>query len=98
MTSMTEPTFVIGAAIACGTVLAIVKTIAAATVGRSASADMKRLLDQSEQYGAIIEETQATLAHQAAQLAELQERVDFAERMLAQSRVQPSIGPGDAGR
>ncbi len=92
---MTGPVFLIAAVIACGTILGIVKTIAAATVGRSASADMKRLLDQSEQYGAMIEETQAALAHQAAQLAELQERVDFAERMLAQARVQPSIGPGD---
>lgn len=89
---MTEPTFVIGAAIACGSVVAIVRTIAAATVGRRSSIEVERLRDQCEQYAVILEETQSTLAHQAAQLAELQERVDFAERLLAQPK--PPAAPG----
>ena len=39
-----------------------------------------------EAHGVAIEDAQSTLADQAAQIAELQERVDFAERLLAQAR------------
>ena len=41
-----------------------------------------------------LEDTQAALASQATQLADLQERVDFAERSLAQVRNRPALGPG----
>ena len=50
------------------------------------------LQDQLEQQAAVLEDAQATLADQSAQLAELQERLDFAERILAQSRDRPSLG------
>lgn len=38
-----------------------------------------------------LEEAQATLARQAAQLAELNERVDFAERLLTQARDRQTL-------
>jgi hypothetical protein len=50
------------------------------------------LQDQVEQQAAALEDAQAALADQSAQLAELQERLDFAERILAQSRDRPSLG------
>lgn len=40
-----------------------------------------------------LEQQAAALASQAAQLAELQERVDFAERLLVQIRERPALGP-----
>ena len=48
--------------------------------------------DQLEQQVAALEDAQATLADQSAQLAELQERLDFTERILAQSRERSSLG------
>lgn len=39
-----------------------------------------------------VEELQDTVARQAAQLTELQERVDFAERMLTQIRDRQKLG------
>ncbi len=38
-----------------------------------------------------LEEAQATLARQAAQLAELNERVDFAERVLTKARDRQTL-------
>jgi hypothetical protein len=54
-------------------------------VGRPGSA----ALTPNEQ----LERQAAALADQSTQLAELQERVDFAERMLAQTRDRSSLGP-----
>jgi len=48
---------------------------------RSESASMQQQLD----------EAQAELARQAAQLAELNERVDFAERLLTQARDRQAL-------
>lgn len=44
---------------------------------------------QMDEHAAALENAQATLDDQARQLAELQERVDFAERMLIQARERP---------
>jgi len=41
-----------------------------------------------------LDDAHAGLADQAAQLAELQERVDFAERLLAQGRDRSALGAG----
>lgn len=60
--------------------------------GRAASAALTPN-ERLERQAAALEDAQAALADQSAQLAELQERVDFAERMLAQTRDRSSLGP-----
>ena len=55
---------------------------------RSESASMQQQLDAQAD---ALEEAQATLARQAAQLAELNERVDFAERLLTQARDRQAL-------
>ena len=47
---------------------------------------------QLDAQAAALEEAQAMLALQAKQLTELEERVDFAERMLAQARDKQKLG------
>ena len=54
--------------------------------------------EQLEQYIAAVEDTQGSLATQSDELAELRERLDFAERLLAQSRERSALGPGDKPR
>ena len=51
-----------------------------------------RLQSQLDEQAAALEEAQATLALQAKQLADLEERLDFAERMLAQARDKQKLG------
>jgi len=55
---------------------------------RSESAGIQQQLDAQAD---ALEEAQATLARQAAQLAELNERVDFAERLLTQARDRQAL-------
>ena len=95
---MSGPVFLLAAAIACSTILMIVKTIAAATTGRRSSSDLGQIREQFEHHAAILDETQATLATQSAQLAELQERLDFTERLLAQTRDRTALAPGETGK
>lgn len=57
--------------------------------GGSAIALMEQQLGQQ---AAALEDAQTTLADQSAQLAELEERVDFAERLLAQARDHLPLG------
>jgi hypothetical protein len=45
----------------------------------------------------VLEDAQTGIASQAAQLAELQERLDFAERLLVQQREWPELRPGGEG-
>ncbi len=74
------------AGLAVGAISEIAKTIA----GRGASTrELAELKLQLEQYATALQEAQSTLSDQATELAELQERVDFAERLLAQAR--PSL-------
>jgi hypothetical protein len=42
-------------------------------------------------HAAALEDVQNSLASQSSQLAELQERLDFAERLLAQSRDRAAL-------
>lgn len=92
---MSEGVFLIAGAIACGTLLMIVRTIAGAFGAKGAPAELARIREQFEHCATVLEETQATVANQSAQLAELQERVDFAERMLARTREREALPPGD---
>jgi len=54
--------------------------------------EVARMTRQLQQQAAALEDAQTTLANQSAELAELHERVDFAERVLAQARDRPPLG------
>jgi chromosome segregation ATPase len=83
------------AGIASGTIQGIAKAI-----GRrgASGSELARLKEQLQQVTDALEDAQAAIASQAGQLAELQERVDFAERALAQARSRPALGPGPEKR
>ena len=95
---MTEPVFLIGLAIVGSTAVLVTKTIASAFMGRRNSrSELADMREHLEQQSAAIEDAQAIIADQAAQLGEFQERLDFAERLLAQGRDRPELGPGNRG-
>jgi len=84
---MSEPVFLIALAIAGTTLVLVAGAIAGAIRGRGSSrSDLSHLSDQLKDQAAALEDVQNSLASQSSQVAELQERLDFAERMLAQSR------------
>lgn len=87
---MTEPVFLMGLAIAGGTLVLVVRTIAGAFASRGAARPELTQLKER------LDDAHAELATQATQIAELQERLDFAERLLAKSRDRPAVGPGDS--
>jgi len=73
-----------------------ISQVAKAMAGRrTSSAELARIKQQLEQYAATVEDSQSTLADQSRMIAELQERVDFAERLLAQARDRAALGPGE---
>lgn len=93
---MTEPVFLIGFAMLGSTVVLVARAIAGAIGGRGASRSaLAELREQLEQQAAALEDAQASLASQSTQVAELHERLDFAERLLAQGRDRTALGPGD---
>ena len=91
MSFLTGVFIIILAGIGAGTITEIAKAI-----GRrgGSSSKLAALQLQVEQYGAALEDAQSALATQAAQLAELQERVDFAERVLTKARDRLPPGSG----
>jgi hypothetical protein len=93
--AMTEPVFLIGLAIVGFTAATVVKTIVGAFRGRGESSDLARISHQLDRQAAALEDAQNTLANQETQLAELQERLDFTERMLAQGRDRGVLRPGE---
>jgi chromosome segregation ATPase len=82
---------VILAGIAAGTIAEIAKAMARRG---SSSTELTALKQQLEHTAASLEDAQATLASKNAQLAELQERMDFTERLLAQGRDRSALGAG----
>ena len=93
---MSEPVFLLGLAIAASTAVLIARAIAGAITGRGASrSELAQMRERLEQHAAVLDDAQTTLANQATQLAELQERLDFAERLLAQARDRSALGPGE---
>lgn len=93
---MSEPVFLLGLAIAASTAVLIARAIAGAITGRGASrSELAQMRERLEQHAAVLDDAQTTLASQATQLAELQERLDFAERLLAQARDRSALGPGE---
>ena len=92
---MSEPVFLLGLAIAASTIVMVAKAIAGAIGGRGTRSQLAQVSEQLEQHAAALEDAQANLAHQSTQLAEIQERLDFAERLLAQARDRSALGPGE---
>lgn len=93
---MGEPVFLIAFSIAAATVIFVARAIAGAIGGRATSrSELTELKEQVEQHAAALEDAEASLASQATQLAELQERLDFTERLLVQGRDRAALGPGE---
>jgi uncharacterized protein YycO len=84
---MSETVFLVALAIAGTTLVLVAGAIAGAIRGRGSSrSDLSQLNDQLRDHAAALEDVQNSLASQSSQMAELQERLDFAERILAQGR------------
>jgi uncharacterized protein YycO len=84
---MSEPVFLTALVIAGATLVLVAGAIAGALRGRGSSrSEVAHLSDQLRDQAAALEDVQNGLANQSSQMAELQERLDSAERMLAQSR------------
>jgi chromosome segregation ATPase len=84
---MSEPVFLIALAIAGTTLVLVAGAIAGAIRGRGSSrSELSQLSDELKDHAAALEDIQHSLASQSSQMAELQERLDFAERLLAQGR------------
>ncbi len=79
---------IIVAGIVSDAVVKIVKARASSggAAGRAELAALQRQLDEQSE----------TLANQSQRLQELEERFDFAERLLAQTRERKSLGPDSA--
>lgn len=89
---MSEPVFLIALAIAGTTLVLVAGAIAGAIRGRGSSRSaVTQLSDQLKDHAAALEDVQNSLAGQSNQLAELNERLDFAERLLAQSRDRTAL-------
>jgi hypothetical protein len=84
---MSEPVFLTALLIAGTTLVLVAGAIAGALRGRGSSrSELTHLRDELKDHAAALEDIQNSLASQASQLTELHERLDFAERMLAQHR------------
>jgi uncharacterized membrane-anchored protein YhcB (DUF1043 family) len=84
---MSEPVFLIALGIAGTTLVLVAGAIAGALRGRgSTQSAVTQVSDQLKDQATTLEDLQQSLATQSHQLAELNERLDFAERLLAQGR------------
>lgn len=89
---MSEPVFLVALAIAGTTLVLVAGAIAGAIRGRGSSrSELSQLSDQLRDQAAALEDVQHSLASQSSQMAELHERLDFAERLLAQGRDRPVL-------
>jgi chromosome segregation ATPase len=89
---MSEPVFLIALAIAGTTLVLVGGAIAGAIRGRGSSrSQLNQLSDQLKDHAAALEDVQNSLASQSTQLAELHERLDFAERLLTQGRDRSAL-------
>jgi uncharacterized membrane-anchored protein YhcB (DUF1043 family) len=89
---MSEPVFLIALVIAGATIVLVAGAIAGAIRGRGSSrSEVAQLSDQLKDHAAALDDVQNSLASQSSQLAELQERLDFAERLLTQGRDRTAL-------
>jgi predicted nucleic acid-binding Zn-ribbon protein len=93
---MTEPVFLFALAMVATTAVLVARAIAGAISGRGASrSELAQLREQLEQHAAALEDAQNSVDSQSTQIAEIQERLDFAERLLAQGRDRAALKPGE---
>ena len=84
---------IIGVATVAGeTVIRVAKTRAGGATRLQAHLD--QLQQQCDDQGSALAEVQSQSAGQEAQFRELQDRVDFAERLLTQAQDRSALGPG----
>jgi uncharacterized protein YycO len=84
---MSEPVFLVALAMVGTTLVLVAGAIGGAIRGRGSSrSELSQLSEQLKDHAAALEDVQNTLASQSSQMAELHERLDFAERLLAQGR------------
>jgi uncharacterized membrane-anchored protein YhcB (DUF1043 family) len=89
---MSEPVFLTALAIAGTTIVLVAGAIAGALRGRGSSrAEVAQLSEQLKDHAGALEDLQNNLASQSSQLAELHDRLDFAERLLAQGRDRTAL-------
>ena len=89
---MSEPVFLTALVIAGATLVLVAGAIAGALRGRGSSrSDVAQLSEQLKDHAAALDDVQNSLANQSSQLVELHERVDFAERLLAQARDRTAL-------
>ena len=89
---MSEPVFLTALAIAGTTLVLVAGAIAGALRGRGSSrSELSQLRDQVKDHTAALEDVHNSLASQSSELAELHERLDFAERLLAQGRDRTAL-------
>jgi hypothetical protein len=88
---MSEPVFLIALGIAGTTLVLVAGAIAGAIRGRGSSPSAVQVSDQLKDHAATLEDLQNSLATQSHQVAELNERLDFAERLLAQGRDRAAL-------
>ncbi len=92
---MSEPVFILALCIAATTLILMVKTIAGAVAGRSSRSELAQIQQRLDEHAAALEDAQTVVTNQSSQLAELQERLDFAERLLAQAKDRSALGAGE---
>jgi uncharacterized protein YycO len=91
---MSEPVFLVALAMAGTTLVLVAGAIAGAIRGRGSSrSELSQLSDQLKDHAAALADVQDSLASQSSQMAELHERLDFAERLLAQGRDRTALKP-----
>ena len=97
---MTESIFLLAFVIAATTAVLVARAIASGLIGRrgASQSEISELKEQLEQQAAALEDSESRMADQSAQLAELQERLDFAERILSRDRDRPPLGSGEEHR
>jgi uncharacterized protein YycO len=89
---MSEPVFLVALAMAGTTLVLVAGAIAGAIRGRGSSrSELSQLSDQLKDHAAALADVQDSLASQSSQMAELHERLDFAERLLAQGRDRTAL-------
>jgi predicted nucleic acid-binding Zn-ribbon protein len=89
---MSEPVFLVALVIAGTTLVLVAGAIAGAIRGRGSSrSELAQLNDRLKDHAAALDDVQNSLASQSSQLAELHERLDFAERLLTQGRDRTAL-------
>jgi hypothetical protein len=92
---LNDPLFI--STIAALATVSVAKSMRGAARSRAVSrGEVAQLTEQLDHHAAALENAELSLERQQAQLAEMQERLDFAERMLVQYRDRVPVGAGAA--